>query len=296
MVFEHIEKLKLEYTDKYVVVDENRPELGRFKGITGTVRTVNMSGRALVEFDAYDNTGWYDIDIDFLKVIDQPLPKPEAQPAKKAAAKPAAKKAAKAPSELEKARSAKPAAKTGGGMSVSDVLAAARGDKGQASGTTAKPASAKAKVDSKSMSVADVMAAARSKKGGATAAVPSAASEDGRKISLQQQLEAARQQKNDTGTAAPAAKSSTAQPAKLDVKKMSVAEMLAQARAEKSSGAPASATPAAEDPATESPVAVVEDQTAPASDPVENGEIQSMKNQITSGAEMLAYCRKVDGG
>ena len=85
MVFDHIEQLKQEYTDKYVVVDESRPELRRFNGMTGTVRTVNMNGRALVEFDAYLNIGWYDIDVDFLKVIDKPLEKPEAP---KAAAKP----------------------------------------------------------------------------------------------------------------------------------------------------------------------------------------------------------------
>ena len=59
MVFEHIEKLKNEYTDKYVIVKEGYPELCRFQGMTGTVRTVNMNGRALVEFDAYNNIGWY---------------------------------------------------------------------------------------------------------------------------------------------------------------------------------------------------------------------------------------------
>jgi len=37
----------------------------------GLVRTVNMSGRALVEFDAYDNIGWYDIEVDYLKVVDR---------------------------------------------------------------------------------------------------------------------------------------------------------------------------------------------------------------------------------
>ena len=51
MVFERIERLKQEYTDKFVVVDESRPELRRFRNRTGTVRTVNMSGRALVEFE-----------------------------------------------------------------------------------------------------------------------------------------------------------------------------------------------------------------------------------------------------
>ena len=81
MVFEHAEKLKTEYTDKYVIVDQERPELIRFNGLTGTVRTVNMNGRALVEFDGHENIGWYDIDIDYLKVIDEPLPKPEEEEA-----------------------------------------------------------------------------------------------------------------------------------------------------------------------------------------------------------------------
>ncbi len=100
---EHVEKLKREYTGQYVIVDEQRPELRRFKGMTGTVKTVNMNGRALVEFDGNNNHGWYDIDIDFLKVIDEPLPKEE-KPARKRAPK-----AKKAPSELEKARSEKDA-------------------------------------------------------------------------------------------------------------------------------------------------------------------------------------------
>ena len=91
MVFEHIEKLKQQYTDKYVEVDHQRPELRRFKGMTGTVKTVNMSGRALVEFDSYNNIGWFDIDVDYLKVVDAPRPKEEKPAAKAAAKKPAAK-------------------------------------------------------------------------------------------------------------------------------------------------------------------------------------------------------------
>jgi len=67
VIFEHIEKLKKDYTDKYVVVDESRPELARFKGLTGAVKTVNFSGRALVEFDGYNNIGWYDIDPAFFE-------------------------------------------------------------------------------------------------------------------------------------------------------------------------------------------------------------------------------------
>ena len=87
MVFEHIENLKRAYTDKLVVVAEDRPELGRFQGQTGTVRTVNMSGRALVEFDGNQNIGWFDIDVDFLKLVDEPVATetPEAAPAVKKA-------------------------------------------------------------------------------------------------------------------------------------------------------------------------------------------------------------------
>ena len=290
MVFEHIEKLKLEYTDKYVVVDESCPELLRFRGITGTVRTVNMSGRALVEFDAYDNIGWYDIDIDFLKVIDQPVPKPEA-PAKK----PAAKKAAKAPSALEKARSAKPAAAADGGTSVADVLAAARSEKGEA-GTGSKPSPAQAKADPKSMSVAEMLAAARAEKSGDTAAVAPSSSDGERRTSLQQQLEAARQKQGDTAPS-PAAAPTSSGAGKVDPNKMSVAEMLAHARAEKDGGAAAvAAEPVAEATPTETPVAVAQDTPVAQSEPSANGEIQSMKDQITSVEEMCAYCRKTDGG
>jgi hypothetical protein len=52
MQFERIEKLKEQYTDQYVAVDASRPELARFKGVVGQVKTVNCNGRALVEFDA----------------------------------------------------------------------------------------------------------------------------------------------------------------------------------------------------------------------------------------------------
>src|SRR5262245_63707061 len=94
MIFEHIDKLKKQFTDKYVVVDESRPELQRFKGLTGAVKTVNFSGRALVEFDGYNNIGWYDIDPAFLKVVPAPPPKAEEHKKEKAAPKaaPAAEK------------------------------------------------------------------------------------------------------------------------------------------------------------------------------------------------------------
>ena len=179
MVFEHIEKLKQEFTDKYVIVDESRQELSRFVGMTGMVKTVNMNGRALVEFDGHSNIGWYDIGIDYLKVIDKPLPKEEKAREKPAAAKEkkkVPKKApAKKPSALEKAR-ASDGKETAGKPSVEDILAAARGEikAGSASQPAAKekvaePASkpaAAAPKDPKNLSVADVLAAARGEKAG----------------------------------------------------------------------------------------------------------------------------------
>jgi hypothetical protein len=76
MLPEQVEKLRQQYTDKYVAVDTARPELARFKGVVGQVKTVNMSGRALVQFDANNDRGWYDIALEDLKVVDKPPPKP----------------------------------------------------------------------------------------------------------------------------------------------------------------------------------------------------------------------------
>jgi len=90
MDFDHIEELKQKYTDQYVVVDASRPELARFQGKVGRVKTVNSSGRALVEFDADSNRAWYDIEPDYLQVVPKPEPKPEAKPAAAKAAKPQA--------------------------------------------------------------------------------------------------------------------------------------------------------------------------------------------------------------
>ena len=131
MVFEHIENLKRIYTDQLVIVDDSRTELGRFQGLTGTVKTVNMSGRALVEFDGYNNIGWYDIDIDFLKLVDEPVHETETvstpvPPAE--AATPAAEPATEAatPTTETPAEKPAPAKADAGNMSVADMLAAAR--------------------------------------------------------------------------------------------------------------------------------------------------------------------------
>lgn len=137
-MFDVIERLKAEWTDKYVVIDSPAPELSRFAKTTGTVRAVNMNGRCLVEFDQFNNIAWYDIDPSHLKVVTEPLPKPEKQAKAKAA--PAAKTSSSKASSPQKKSTAdilaaarggglKPAAKPAGKLSTADILAKARGAK-----------------------------------------------------------------------------------------------------------------------------------------------------------------------
>ena len=52
------EALKQEWTDQYVEVNPDRPELKRFAGIVGRVVTVNHNNKAVVDFQ---DGGWYDI-------------------------------------------------------------------------------------------------------------------------------------------------------------------------------------------------------------------------------------------
>ncbi|MBL6830875.1 MAG: hypothetical protein ISQ70_05605 [Pirellulales bacterium] len=122
-MFDVIELLKSTWTDRYVVVDASVPELARFGGATGLVRTVNMNGRCLVEFDQFNNTAWYDIDPSYLTIVPKPQPKPVDEKPTKPAAKPAAEKADAA---------AKP--------STADILAAVRAKKAAAQPATPQPA------------------------------------------------------------------------------------------------------------------------------------------------------------
>ena len=145
MSIEQAEKLKRELTDKWVVVAEETPELRRFAALTGKVKTVNMNCRALVEFDGPEDIAWYDIDPQFLTVVDAPRPKAKtAQKAKPSAggekkAAPAAKAPAGGGSPLDKIRAgaggAKPAAATGG-----SPLDKIRAGGGAAAAPAAKPA------------------------------------------------------------------------------------------------------------------------------------------------------------
>jgi hypothetical protein len=226
-MFEQIERMKRDYTDKFVRVDATRPELARFRDVVGRVKTVNMSGRALVEFDDYHlNVGWYDIDPEFLKVVDQPPPKPAKTEAKKAAPK-----AAPAAKEKPAAKPAASAAK-GGRPSVADMLAAARGGGGAAKPAAAAPAKAKAvgapaaakpagaKVDRSKMSVADMLAAARAGGSVGSAAAPAASS------APVTEPAASKPAAKPKPAAAPAASGE-----KVDKSKMSIDEMVAWCRA-----------------------------------------------------------------
>jgi hypothetical protein len=323
MVFEHIEKLKREYTDKYVAVDASRPELKRFAQNVGVVRTVNMSGRALVEFPGYHkNIGWYDIDVDFLKIVDKPPESTgEKKPAatKAASAKPAAKavpaKAAPAKAAAEKRPA--PAATGAKKLSVAEMLAAARGEKPGDATAKAAPADAKplpkkeapaapaaqggGKVDRAQMSVADMLAAARAEKQGGGAKASAAPAE-----------------KAPPAKSAPQEKSSpTPQPdaaaAKVDRSKMSVADMLAAARAEKQGGgAKATAAPAEKAPPAQeaAPEEIAQEEVAqeevaqtavvtapPAKEkaaPVNATSGETVDRNAMSVDEKIAWCRAHD--
>lgn len=175
-----IERLKHELTDKYVIVTGDRPELARFDGFVGQVKTVNFSGRALVEFTGYlNNPAWFDIDPVCLRVVDAP---PPPDTLAKKAPRPATKMPAKA-----------------AGASAADVLAAIRGGgkaapKPDAAGRTPVPAAPVAKktdtapqADKKvspsvGQSTADILAAARGKKAAEPPAVGEATVE-GKRIS-----------------------------------------------------------------------------------------------------------------
>ena len=52
------EALKREWTDQYVTVKPERPEVQRFAGIVGRVVTVNWNNKAVIDFQ---DGGWYDI-------------------------------------------------------------------------------------------------------------------------------------------------------------------------------------------------------------------------------------------
>ena len=66
---DQVERWKQQYTDSHVKVLELRPELRRFAGKIGRVVTVNMNGRALVQFDSPEDRTWYDLELAWLEIV-----------------------------------------------------------------------------------------------------------------------------------------------------------------------------------------------------------------------------------
>jgi hypothetical protein len=68
--FASIEQLKRDWTDQFVRVNPDVPELKRFANVVGRVITVNYGGKAIVDFA---DGGWYDITAspDFLIRVDK---------------------------------------------------------------------------------------------------------------------------------------------------------------------------------------------------------------------------------
>ena len=66
--------LKREWTDRFVEINPERPELKRFAGIVGRVITVNQNNKALVDFS---DGGWYDISAseEYLRKLDPAVAK-----------------------------------------------------------------------------------------------------------------------------------------------------------------------------------------------------------------------------
>ena len=68
---ERPERLKAEWTGRRVRVRGGIPSLARFAGLTGVVRTVNMNGRPIVEFEDTPDVTWYDLEFAGLEVVEQ---------------------------------------------------------------------------------------------------------------------------------------------------------------------------------------------------------------------------------
>ena len=135
MSIQRAEDLKREWTDRFVKVQGGVPELRRFEGLVGTVKTVNMNCRLLIEFDTPADISWYDIAPQFVLSVDPEEARKVSEASKvieassdKTAAKPAA--------------AAKAAAKPAAGGSPLDAIRA-----GGAASTAAKPASGGSPLD-----------------------------------------------------------------------------------------------------------------------------------------------------
>ena len=67
----HLEKLRKEFTNELVTLNEARPGLERFQEMVGRVVTVDAAGQALVQFNGFPAR--YAIGVDHLRVVDQTI-------------------------------------------------------------------------------------------------------------------------------------------------------------------------------------------------------------------------------
>lgn len=283
MISEKIEKIKSEYTDKYVVVQAEQPELARFKEYVGQVKTVNMNGRALVEFGEFNqNIGWYDIELDYLKVVDKPSKKePQAKESKKAA--PAAKgPAAKGPKNKsaasgEKKLSPLELARQQGAAKSSGVTSAQKPKSTGATKSTGAAGEKKSasKPPSGKLSTSDILAAAR---GGSA-----------KKTAESKSVKSKSTDSKSTGEeSSPSATPKSAGSSPAQGGKLSTADILAAARGgsvKSSAQEKNSETEAESEPDTAVEVAT---ESAAPSGPID-------KSSMTPD-EMCAWCREHDAG
>ena len=79
MSIQRAEQLKRDWTDQFVVVRKGVPELRRFDGFVGQVKTVNMNCRLLIQFDTPADISWYDIDPQFVSAVNLAERNPQAE-------------------------------------------------------------------------------------------------------------------------------------------------------------------------------------------------------------------------
>jgi len=75
MLREQLEQLRQEYIGRYVTVESDAPELAALRGRLGQVKTINSNGHALIRFEGAHES-WHDIEMDCVKVVDEPEPQP----------------------------------------------------------------------------------------------------------------------------------------------------------------------------------------------------------------------------
>ena len=315
-LFEEVDSLQREWTDRFVQVDGSVAELRRFAGLTGQVKTVNMSGQALVEFDGSEDIGWYDIHPQFLTVVEveeeveavaetaEAAPAEVADEAPAPEAAPVADTSKLSPLELARmqdvGKAAPAAASVSVSVSVSKTPAAKKeaAEKAPAAAAPAKqkPAAPKA-ADTSKLSPLEL---ARMQDIGGDAPAPAAVSE--------QEAVAAEETpaQDDNAVAEPApAKAPAAAPA-VDTSKLSPLELARMQDAGGDAPAPAAAaedeavveeTPAEDEEVAEE-VAVEEEttaeETAADDSPATSVEIPEDEGPERTAA-VLAACRAQDG-